>query len=44
MFCGKCGSQNPDENKFCSGCGSPLAQNEASNTKTSVPETQEASP
>ncbi len=21
MFCGKCGAQVPDENKFCSGCG-----------------------
>ena len=24
MFCGKCGSQVPDDNKFCSGCGSPM--------------------
>ena len=23
-FCGRCGTQNPDENKFCSNCGAPL--------------------
>jgi hypothetical protein len=42
MFCGKCGNQNPDENKFCSGCGSPLGQNVTSNTQTNTPQTQEA--
>lgn len=25
MFCPKCGIQNPDGSKFCSGCGQPLA-------------------
>lgn len=25
MFCPKCGTQNPDGSKFCSGCGQPLA-------------------
>ena len=24
MFCGKCGNKNPDENKFCAGCGAPM--------------------
>ena len=24
MFCGKCGTQNPDTNAFCKNCGSPL--------------------
>ncbi len=25
MFCPKCGHDNPQENKFCKDCGSPLA-------------------
>jgi len=37
MFCGKCGNQNPDENSFCSGCGSKIAQSEASNTQVNSP-------
>ena len=24
MFCGKCGNKNPDENKFCAGCGAQM--------------------
>lgn len=24
MFCGECGAQNPDTNKFCNNCGKPL--------------------
>ena len=24
MFCEKCGKSNPDEAKFCEGCGNPL--------------------
>ena len=24
MFCGSCGNKNPDENKFCAGCGISL--------------------
>jgi hypothetical protein len=24
MFCGKCGTQNPDTNQFCKNCGGPL--------------------
>lgn len=27
-YCPKCGTQNPDENKFCSSCGAPLVQNQ----------------
>jgi|WetSurMetagenome_2_1015567.scaffolds.fasta_scaffold00820_15 hypothetical protein len=25
MFCGECGAQNPDTNRFCRNCGKPLA-------------------
>ncbi len=25
MFCSKCGHQNPDNSKFCQGCGAPLS-------------------
>lgn len=24
MFCGECGTQNPDTNQFCKNCGKPL--------------------
>jgi len=24
VFCGKCGNKNPDENKFCAGCGAQM--------------------
>jgi hypothetical protein len=27
MFCGECGTQNPDTNQFCKECGKPLAKN-----------------
>lgn len=30
MFCPKCGAQNPDGAKFCSGCGGPLPASSAS--------------
>ena len=26
MFCGECGTQNPDTNQFCRNCGKPLAR------------------
>ena len=26
MFCGKCGTNNPDGMAFCSACGAPLGQ------------------
>lgn len=29
MFCGECGTENPDTNKFCKNCGKPLRQNSA---------------
>lgn len=25
MFCGKCGTQNPDNAKFCASCGAPMS-------------------
>jgi hypothetical protein len=26
MFCGECGTQNPDTNQFCKNCGKPLTR------------------
>ena len=26
MYCGKCGAENPDTNRFCIGCGIDLSQ------------------
>lgn len=26
MFCGECGTQNPDSNQFCRNCGKPLVR------------------
>jgi hypothetical protein len=26
MFCGECGTQNPDTNQFCKNCGKPLVR------------------
>ena len=26
MFCGECGTRNPDTNQFCKNCGKPLAR------------------
>jgi hypothetical protein len=26
MFCGECGTQNPDSNQFCRNCGKPLTR------------------
>lgn len=28
MFCGECGTQNPDTNQFCRNCGKPLTRRE----------------
>jgi hypothetical protein len=28
MFCGDCGTQNPDTNQFCKNCGKPLRKNQ----------------
>ena len=41
MFCGKCGSQVPNENKFCAGCGSPVGGQAVSpNVQTATPSSQ----
>ncbi len=29
MFCGECGTRNPDTNQFCRNCGKPLARRQA---------------
>jgi hypothetical protein len=29
MFCGECGTQNPDTNQFCKECGKPLKKLQA---------------
>jgi len=29
MFCGECGTQNPDANQFCRNCGAPLSRKPA---------------
>lgn len=45
MFCPKCGTQNPDGSKFCSGCGQPLApasQSASQPAPTSQPAPQPA--
>lgn len=28
MFCGECGTQNPDTNQFCKNCGKPLKKSQ----------------
>lgn len=33
MFCKFCGKENPDDNKFCSGCGKDLTQTNAPDAK-----------
>ena len=42
MFCGKCGNKNPDENKFCAGCGAPMqvtqGQDELKSTRNELVE------
>ena len=39
MFCGQCGNKNPDENKFCAGCGAQI-QVPANPTKEDVTSTR----
>lgn len=36
MFCGECGTPNPDTNQFCRNCGKPLARRNASATQPGV--------
>lgn len=37
MFCGECGTQNPDTNQFCSNCGKPLGKRQAASTAKPAP-------
>ena len=32
MFCGECGTENPDTNRFCKNCGKALVQRQATGT------------
>ena len=36
IACARCGTQNPDGNKFCQACGSPLAPSEAGEVRKTV--------
>jgi hypothetical protein len=36
MFCGECGTQNPDTNQFCKNCGKPLKKNAAAQSSQSA--------
>ncbi len=40
MFCGKCGSKEHDDNKFCSGCGSPMIASQENVTNVQPTQTQ----
>ena len=40
MFCTKCGTQLPDDARFCSGCGAPIAQNAATPTTEPAPQAE----
>lgn len=37
MFCGECGTKNPDTNRFCINCGKPLKKNLNASAVTSPP-------
>jgi hypothetical protein len=37
MFCGECGSRNPDTNAFCNNCGKPLKKPMIAGTAQPVP-------
>lgn len=41
MFCSKCGQSNPDEAKFCKGCGGALAGAAAQSRPTPPPQQQQ---
>jgi uncharacterized membrane protein YvbJ len=40
MFCGECGTQNPDTNSFCKNCGKPLRKAGAAAPAPSAPVVQ----
>jgi uncharacterized protein with PQ loop repeat len=42
MFCGECGTKNPDTNRFCINCGKPLKKN--LNASPVAPPAPEAAP
>jgi len=37
MFCGECGTQNPDTNQFCKNCGKPLKKGQPAAATAQVP-------
>jgi hypothetical protein len=37
MFCGECGTQNPDTNQFCRNCGKPLIRRQPAAQPASEP-------
>ena len=37
MFCGECGTQNPDSNQFCRNCGKPLIRRQPAAQATEPP-------
>ena len=40
MFCGACGNKNPDENKFCAGCGTKLSATQGESSPTPEPQSK----
>jgi len=42
MFCGECGTQNPDTNKFCKNCGKPLVRRQPAEQPPQIPVTSPA--
>jgi uncharacterized membrane protein YvbJ len=37
MFCGECGTQNPETNRFCRNCGKPLKRQQTVTREATVP-------
>jgi len=37
MFCGECGTQNPDTNQFCRNCGKPLLRQQPAAQPAAAP-------
>jgi type IV pilus assembly protein PilA len=44
MFCPRCGTANPDQAKYCAGCGDSLAAGAVSGAAASIPSTAAAQP